>query len=102
MLTRCQCSVVRCIFFVSGHNRYLEQQYTVSNPSLTMSKDNGSPERKLQIASRLIGCSEGTMKIADAMEIAGYLTPEQRGGTIYQRIRRAGQSISKKIEDDND
>ena len=72
------------------------------NPSLTMSEDNVSPKGKLRIASHLIGCSEGTMKIADAMEVAGYLTPERRGGTIYQRFRQAGKSISKKIEDGND
>ena len=44
-----------------------------------MSNGVQSPERKLSITLRLIGCSEGAMEIFDAMEIAGYTIPERKG-----------------------
>ena len=68
----------------------------MENPSLTMSKDNGSPKRKLQIASRLLGCSEGTMKIVDVMEIAGYSTPEQQGGQYKREFFVQGNQYLRK------
>ena len=61
-----------------------------------MDNDDGAedePIRKLRIASRLFAYSEGKMKIMDAMKVAGYGTPERKPGTIYQRVRRAGEAL---------
>ena len=33
------------------------------------------------------------MKVSDAMRVAGYCTPERKGGTIYQRVRRTAQLL---------
>ena len=32
------------------------------------------------------------------MKIAGYETPERKGGTIYQRVHRAPQTIQKNLD----
>ena len=65
--------------------------------------DDGSAEdepiRKLRIASRLFAYSEGTMRIMDAMKVAGYGTPERQPGTIYQRVRRAGNALRQSRDD---
>ena len=65
--------------------------------------DEGSAEdepiRKLRIASRLFAYSEGTMRIMDAMKVAGYGTPERQPGTIYQRVRRAGNALRQSRDD---
>ena len=52
----------------------------------------------LWITLRLFGCSEGTLEIVDAMEVAGYSTPERRGGTVYQRVFCTCRSRFKTIE----
>ena len=57
-------------------------------------EDDGEPERKLRIASRLYAYSEGKMKLTDAMKVAGYATPERKRGTVYQRVRRTAAAIS--------
>ena len=56
-------------------------------------EDDGEPERKLRIASRLYAYSEGQMKLTDAMKVAGYATPERKRGTVYQRVRRTAAAI---------
>ena len=58
-----------------------------------MAESNGSPDRKLRIATRVYASAEGNMKISDAMQVAGYCTPDRKGGTIYQRVRRTAQSL---------
>ena len=58
-----------------------------------MAKRGDSPEQKLRIAIRVYASAEGNMKVSDAMRVAGYCTPERKGGTIYQRVRRTAQSI---------
>ena len=63
-----------------------------------MSNHESSPERKLRIATRVFTSSEGKLKLSDVMKITGYETPERKGGTIYQRVRRAAQTIEKKID----
>ena len=67
-----------------------------------MDNDDGAedePIRKLRIASRLFAYSEGTMRIMDAMKVAGYGTPERQPGTIYQRVRRAGNALRQSRDD---
>ena len=42
--------------------------------------------------------SEGNLKLSDAMKIAGYETPEIKGGIIYQRVRRSEQTMQKNLD----
>ena len=56
-----------------------------------MAKRGDSPEQKLRIAIRVYASAEGNMKVSDAMRVAGYYTPERKGGTIYQRVRQTAQ-----------
>ena len=66
-------------------------------------EDGGSnedePNCKLCIASRLFAYSEGKMKITDAMKVAGYKTLERKDGTVYQRVRRAGEALRRSHTD---
>ena len=62
-----------------------------------MSNRESIPERKLRIATRVFTSSKGNQKLSDTMKIAGYETPERKGGTIYQCVRRAAQKIQKKL-----
>ena len=66
--------------------------------SQKMYDHESSPERKPRIATRVFTSSEGSLKLIDAMKIAGYDTPERRGGTIYQRVRCAAQKMQNKLD----
>ena len=63
-----------------------------------MSNHESSPERKLRIVTRVFTSSEGTLKLSDAMKIAGYETPERKGGTTYQHVFRAAQTMQNKLD----
>ena len=56
------------------------------------------PDRKLRITKRVFTSSEGNLKLSDAMKIMGYGTPERKGGTIYQRVRHAAQTMQNKLD----
>ena len=63
-----------------------------------MSNHESSPERKLRIATIVFTISKGNLRLGDAMKIAGYETPERKGGTIYHRVRCASQTMQKKLD----
>ena len=62
-----------------------------------MSNHESIPERKLRIATRVFTSSEGNLKLSDAMKIAGYETPERKGGTIHKLVYCSDQTIQKNI-----
>ena len=65
-----------------------------------MGDDEGDASQKLRIASRLFACSEGNIKLCDAMKVAEYETPERKGGTVYQRIDCNALMLWNKIDSD--
>ena len=56
------------------------------------------PERKLRVVARVFTSSEGNLKLSDKIKIAGYETPERKGGTIYQHVCRAAQTMQKNLD----
>ena len=62
-----------------------------------MSNHEISPERNLRIATRVFTSSEDNLKLSDAIKIAGYETPERKGGKIYQHARRSAQKMQKNL-----
>ena len=63
-----------------------------------MSNHESIPERKLRIATRVFTSSEGNSRLSNTMKILGYETPERKGGTIYQRVCRAAQTMQNKLD----
>ena len=55
--------------------------------------DEDEPTCWLRIASRLFAYSKGNMKTTDTMKVAGYKSPERKGGTIHQCVRRAWETM---------
>ena len=85
-------------FFISVHKTQLEWIITTKLYSQNMSNHESTPERKLRVATRVFKSSEDNLKLSDAMKIAGYKTPERKGGTIYQRVCRTAQKMLKNLD----
>ena len=63
-----------------------------------MSNNEIIPDRNIRIAKIFFTSSNGNLKLIGAMKFAGCETPEKKEGTIYQRVRRASQTLQKKLD----
>jgi len=67
-----------------------------------MGDESDGGRRKRRVASCLYTCSEGATKLSDVMKVAGYTTPDRKGGAMYQRVCRAAMNILKEIQQEAD
>lgn len=65
-----------------------------------MSEDNERLDGLVAQAAGIIAYGGGKVKIAHAMRLVGFTSPEIRHGTTYQRVRRAAPKVAKQNQPD--